>query len=292
MRSLEQSGSLGELGVSPDGVCMKTGNQRLLDSLSDGAVPPSPSLGHHPAAAGQPYSCVVVPHVLPHTAASASAAAAAAAAAATAFASPCSPPPFPQGVLPPPLGTPPSPYYGGGRSSCSCGASSASSPGACRVHERVFTCPGAPPPVTCGVEERLGSFGSGGGLGGVRGYSDGELAVPCNDDQEVWHPRDDTSEEIKEESVKELLLSLQKQVSIMSLNLSAKIDDIQCHQHTDTSTALNAIRSQLQELTKSVESCQSEVVEVRRDMVTIKHEIDTLQAAKEEIEELRDAVDR
>ena len=51
-------------------------------------------------------------------------------------------------------------------------------------------------------------------------------------------------------------------------------------------------RSQLQELTKSVESCQSEVVEVKRDMVAIRQEIDTLQAAKEEIEELRDAVDR
>ncbi|ROT68205.1 putative glucose transporter type 1 isoform X1, partial [Penaeus vannamei] len=86
--------------------------------------------------------------------------------------------------------------------------------------------------------------------------------------------------------------SLQKQVSIMSLNLNAKIDEIQCHQHADTSAALLAIRSQLQDLTKSVESCQSEVVEVKRDMVAIKHEIDTLQAAKEEIEELRDAVDR
>nr|XP_027224311.1 uncharacterized protein LOC113816462 [Penaeus vannamei] len=78
----------------------------------------------------------------------------------------------------------------------------------------------------------------------------------------------------------------------MSLNLNAKIDEIQCHQHADTSAALLAIRSQLQDLTKSVESCQSEVVEVKRDMVAIKHEIDTLQAAKEEIEELRDAVDR
>lgn len=36
--------------------------------------------------------------------------------------------------------------------------------------------------------------------------------------------------------------SLQKQVSIMSLNLSAKIDEIQCHQHADTSAALHAIR--------------------------------------------------
>ncbi|KAF2355112.1 hypothetical protein FHG87_014132 [Trinorchestia longiramus] len=86
--------------------------------------------------------------------------------------------------------------------------------------------------------------------------------------------------------------SLQKQVSIMSLNLTSKIDDIQCHQHADTSAALHAIRNQLQDLTASVENCQSEVVEVKRDMVAIKHEIDTLQAAKHEIEELRDAVDR
>ncbi|KAK3876036.1 hypothetical protein Pcinc_019143 [Petrolisthes cinctipes] len=84
--------------------------------------------------------------------------------------------------------------------------------------------------------------------------------------------------------------SLQKQVSIMSSNLTAKIDEIQCHQHADTSAALHAIRSQLQELNKSVQTCQSEVVEVKRDMVAIKQEIDTLQAAKEEIEELRNAV--
>ena len=51
-------------------------------------------------------------------------------------------------------------------------------------------------------------------------------------------------------------------------------------------------RTQLQDLTKSVESCQSEVVEVKRDMAAIKHEIETLQAAKEEIEELRNAVER
>jgi len=51
-------------------------------------------------------------------------------------------------------------------------------------------------------------------------------------------------------------------------------------------------RNQLQDLTASVENCQSEVVEVKRDMVAIKHEIDTLQAAKHEIEELGDAVNR
>jgi len=31
----------------------------------------------------------------------------------------------------------------------------------------------------------------------------------------------------------------------MSLNLTSKIDDIQCHQHADTSAALHAIRSVL-----------------------------------------------
>ena len=60
----------------------------------------------------------------------------------------------------------------------------------------------------------------------------------------------------------------------------------------DISNRVFYSRNQLQDLTASVENCQSEVVEVKRDMVAIKHEIDTLQAAKHEIEELRDAVDR
>ncbi|KAK9701294.1 hypothetical protein QE152_g30728 [Popillia japonica] len=84
--------------------------------------------------------------------------------------------------------------------------------------------------------------------------------------------------------------SLQKQVSVMSMNLSAKLDELQRgDRHLETTVALCEIRSQLQELTKSVESCQSEVSEVKRDMVAIKHELDTVQQVKEEIEELRDS---
>ena len=57
--------------------------------------------------------------------------------------------------------------------------------------------------------------------------------------------------------------SLQKQVSVMSMNLSAKLDDLQRgDRHLETTVALCEIRTQLQELTKSVESCQSEVSEV------------------------------
>lgn len=57
--------------------------------------------------------------------------------------------------------------------------------------------------------------------------------------------------------------SLQKQVSVMSMNLSCKLDDLQRgDRHMETSVALCEIRTQLQELTKSVESCQSEVSEV------------------------------
>ncbi|EDS45633.1 glucose transporter [Culex quinquefasciatus] len=86
---------------------------------------------------------------------------------------------------------------------------------------------------------------------------------------------------------------LQKQVSVMSMNLSAKLDDLQRgDRHLETTVALCEIRTQLQELTKSVESCQSEVSEVKRDMVQIKHELDTVQQVKEEIEELREYVDR
>lgn len=87
--------------------------------------------------------------------------------------------------------------------------------------------------------------------------------------------------------------SLQKQVSVMSMNLNAKLDNLQRgDRHFETTVALTEIRCQLQELTKSVESCQSEVSEVKRDMVAIKHELDTVQQVKEEIEELREYVDR
>lgn len=49
----------------------------------------------------------------------------------------------------------------------------------------------------------------------------------------------------------------------MSMNLSAKLDELQRgDRHLETTVALCEIRTQLQELTKSVESCQSEVSEV------------------------------
>lgn len=50
----------------------------------------------------------------------------------------------------------------------------------------------------------------------------------------------------------------------MSMNLSAKLDELQRgDRHMETTVALCEIRTQLQELTKSVESCQSEVSEVQ-----------------------------
>ncbi|XP_044732750.1 glucose transporter type 1 [Chrysoperla carnea] len=108
---------------------------------------------------------------------------------------------------------------------------------------------------------------------------------------------DATQEKIQEDdeaTLRELLVSLQKQVSVMSMNLSAKLDELQQRgdRQLETTVALCEIRTQLQELTKSVESCQSEVSEVKRDMVAIKHELDTVQQVKEEIEELREYVDR
>ncbi|XP_074027810.1 glucose transporter 1 isoform X3 [Leptinotarsa decemlineata] len=108
--------------------------------------------------------------------------------------------------------------------------------------------------------------------------------------------RDETTQEIQDEdeaTLRELLISLQKQVSVMSMNLTAKLDELQRgDRHLETTVALCEIRTQLQELTKSVESCQSEVSEVKRDMVAIKNELDTVQQVKEEIEELREYVDR
>ncbi|VVC86350.1 unnamed protein product, partial [Leptidea sinapis] len=81
-----------------------------------------------------------------------------------------------------------------------------------------------------------------------------------------------------EATLRELLLSLQRQVSVMSMNLTAKLDELQRgDRQLETTVALCEIRTQLQELTKSVESCQSEVSEVKRDMVAIKQELDTVQ---------------
>lgn len=54
------------------------------------------------------------------------------------------------------------------------------------------------------------------------------------------------------------------------MNLSAKLDELQRgDRHLETTVALCEIRTQLQELTKSVESCQSEVSEVRQNSVDI-----------------------
>lgn len=51
----------------------------------------------------------------------------------------------------------------------------------------------------------------------------------------------------------------------MSMNLSAKLDELQRgDRQLETTVALCEIRTQLQELTKSVESCQSEVSEVTK----------------------------
>ena len=55
--------------------------------------------------------------------------------------------------------------------------------------------------------------------------------------------------------------------------------------HLQTSLALKVVRF-------SVESCQSEVCEVKRDMIAIKHEIDSVQLVKDEIDDIRESLDR
>jgi len=75
-------------------------------------------------------------------------------------------------------------------------------------------------------------------------------------------------------------------------NLSGKLEELHGIQHVDTHVALSEIRGQLHELTRSVESCQSEVCEVKRDMIAIKHEIDSVQLVKDEIDDIRDSLDR
>lgn len=73
--------------------------------------------------------------------------------------------------------------------------------------------------------------------------------------------------------------SLQKQVSVMSMNLSAKLDELQRgDRHMETTVALCEIRTQLSELTKSVESCQSEVSEVSAFPVNCVERVNCTQA--------------
>lgn len=81
-------------------------------------------------------------------------------------------------------------------------------------------------------------------------------------------------------------------MKIMNKNLNTKLEELHGFQAIDTNVALTEIRSQLHELTKSVESCQSEVYEVKQDMMTVKSEIDSVELFKDEIDDLRDSLDR
>ena len=81
-------------------------------------------------------------------------------------------------------------------------------------------------------------------------------------------------------------------MKIMNKNLNSKLEELHGFQAIDTNVALTEIRSQLHELTKSVESCQSEVYEVKQDMMTVKSEIDSVQFVKDEIDDIRDSLDR
>ena len=78
----------------------------------------------------------------------------------------------------------------------------------------------------------------------------------------------------------------------MNKNLNTKLEELHGFQPIDTNVALTEIRSQLHELTRSVESCQSEVFDVKHDMLTIKSEIDSVQFVKEEIDDIRDSLFR
>ncbi|XP_065205177.1 glucose transporter type 1 isoform X3 [Planococcus citri] len=102
------------------------------------------------------------------------------------------------------------------------------------------------------------------------------------------------TEEDDEATLREILVSLQRQVTVMSMNLNAKLDELQTRgdRQLETDIALCEIRSQLDHLTKSMESCQSDVNEVKRDIAVMKSEVDQVQQIRVEIEELREYVDR
>ena len=89
-------------------------------------------------------------------------------------------------------------------------------------------------------------------------------------------------------------------MSLMNENLNSKLDELHGgsggvvggYQPVHTTVALTEIRSQLHELTRSVENCQSEVFDVKQDMMSIKNEIDSVQFVKEEIDDIRSSLDR
>ncbi len=85
---------------------------------------------------------------------------------------------------------------------------------------------------------------------------------------------------------------LNKEMTLMTKNLGSKFEAYDGYDGFETNAALSEIRSQLHELTRSVENCQSEVFEVKQDMISIKQEIDSVQFVKEEIDDIRDSIDR
>merc|ERR1711988_2072350 len=92
---------------------------------------------------------------------------------------------------------------------------------------------------------------------------------------------------------KDPFVGLQKQMKIMNRNLTGKLQqELHGIQYEDTHVALSEIRGQLHQLTQSVESCQTDVCEVKRDMIAIKHEIDSVQLVKDEIDDTRESLDR
>merc|ERR1711962_368419 len=99
-------------------------------------------------------------------------------------------------------------------------------------------------------------------------------------------------EDLQSPQQKDPFMGLQKQMKIMNRNLSGKLEELNGMQNVDTHVALSEIRGQLHELTRSVESCQTDVCEVKRDMIAIKHEIDSVQLVKDEIDDIRESLDR
>ncbi|TRY63220.1 hypothetical protein TCAL_11317 [Tigriopus californicus] len=85
-----------------------------------------------------------------------------------------------------------------------------------------------------------------------------------------------------------------RQADLMSLNFNHKLMESNpgIFAAIEPNFTLDQIQCQLSELTRSLENCQSEVYEVKQDMMCIKHEIDSVQFVKEELDDIRDSLDR
>eukprot|EP00095_Tigriopus_kingsejongensis_P005478 maker-scaffold491_size156641-snap-gene-0.27 protein:Tk05478 transcript:maker-scaffold491_size156641-snap-gene-0.27-mRNA-1 annotation:"glucose transporter isoform x" len=113
----------------------------------------------------------------------------------------------------------------------------------------------------------------------------------CMEIEQFLGPGDNHSEGFQEETNG---YPERTDVDLVSLNFGHSLMDsgVDPFNRGGNTFTLDQIQCQLSELTRSLENCQSEVFDVKQDMMCIKHEIDSVQFVKEELDDIRDSLDR